>query len=154
MEAPSFIAMLLLWIFSSRAASPALTVMALLFEAHYFQRSFLFPMLIRGSNRMPLVIILCGVIFNVINAYMIGGWLFYVSPADAYPVSWLWSPLFILGTVIFLTGMAVNLHSDHIIRHLRRPGDSGHYIPGEECSDTSPQPIISARLPNGSAMPY
>lgn len=129
MEAPSFIAMLLLWIFSSRAASPALTVMALLFEAHYFQRSFLFPMLIRGSNRMPLVIILCGVIFNVINAYMIGGWLFYVSPADAYPVSWLWSPLFILGTVIFLTGMAVNLHSDHIIRHLHRPGDSGHYIP-------------------------
>ena len=46
MEAPSFIAMLLLWIFSSRAASPALTVMALLFEAHYFHRSVLFHMLI------------------------------------------------------------------------------------------------------------
>ena len=25
--------------------------------------------------------------------------------------------------------MAVNLHSDHIIRHLRRPGDTRHYIP-------------------------
>ncbi len=102
MEAPSFIAMLLLWIFSPRASSPALIVMALLFEVHYFQRSFLFPMLIRGANRMPLVIIICGVVFNIINAYMIGGWLFYVSPADTYPVSWLWSPLFILGTVIFL----------------------------------------------------
>jgi len=30
---------------------------------------------------------------------------------------------------MFLAGMAVNLHSDHIIRNLRRPGDTRHYIP-------------------------
>ena len=28
-----------------------------------------------------------------------------------------------------IAGMAVNLHSDHIIRHLRKPGDTRHYIP-------------------------
>ncbi len=129
MEAPSFLGMLLLWVFSPRAAQPALVVMASLFELHYFQRSFIFPLLIRGKGRMPLSIIVMGVIFNVINAYMIGGWLFYVSPADAYPTSWLYSPLFILGTVIFFCGMAINLRSDNIIRHLRRPGDTRHYIP-------------------------
>lgn len=129
MEAPAFIVMLLLWVLSDRASEPAPCVMALLFEIHYFQRSFIFPLLIRGKNRMPLCIIACGVIFNIVNAYMIGGWLFHVSPPDSYPVSWLWSPLFILGAVIFIAGMAVNLQSDHIIRHLRKPGDTAHYIP-------------------------
>ncbi len=78
---------------------------------------------------MPLCIILMGCIFNVINAYLIGGWLFYVSPAKAYTEAWLWNPKFIIGTLIFLAGMAINLQSDHIIRHLRKPGDHRHYIP-------------------------
>ncbi|MDE7403381.1 MAG: DUF1295 domain-containing protein [Muribaculaceae bacterium] len=129
MEAPAFIAMLLLWVLSPRAGQIAPAIMAALFEVHYFQRSFIFPLLIRGKNRMPWSIILMGVVFNTINAYMIGGWLFWVSPADTYPVSWLWSPLFILGAVVFLTGMLINLHSDYIIRHLRKPGDTAHYIP-------------------------
>lgn len=129
METPSFLAMLLFWILSPRATQPALAVMASLFEIHYFQRSFIFPMLLRGKGRMPLAIIAMGIIFNIINAYMIGGWLFYVSPADAYPVSWLYSPEFITGTLIFFIGMAINLSSDRIIRNLRQPGDTRHYIP-------------------------
>lgn len=128
METPAFVAMLLLWIFSPHSASPAPAVMASLFLLHYFQRSFIFPMLIRGKNRMPLVIILAGILFNVVNAYMIGGWIFYLG-ADSYPESWLWSPLFILGTLIFIAGMAINLTSDSIIRNLRKPGDTRHYIP-------------------------
>lgn len=132
MEAPVFIAMLLLWIFApeSRRSNPAIVVMTLLFLLHYFQRSFIFPMLIKGKSKMPLSIILSGVTFNLLNAYMIGGWFFYVSPApEEYSVSWLYSPLFILGTIIFFIGMGINLHSDHIIRNLRRPGDTNHYIP-------------------------
>ena len=38
MEAPAFIVMLLLWLCSSRRGEPALVVMTLLFELHYFQR--------------------------------------------------------------------------------------------------------------------
>lgn len=129
MEAPSFIAMLLFWLLSDRADRPALIVMALLFEIHYFQRAFIFPLLIRGKSRMPLAIILMGVLFNVINSYMIGGWLFYVSPAGLYPAEWLASPQFIVGSLVFLAGMFINLQSDHIIRHLRKPGDTRHYIP-------------------------
>lgn len=129
MEAPVFIAMLLLWLLSPRRWEPAPVVMALLFLFHYFQRSFIFPLKIKGKGRMPVAIIAMGVIFNLINAYMIGGWIFYVSTPDRYPVSWLASPLFILGTVIFITGMAINWHSDHIIRSLRKPGDTRHYIP-------------------------
>lgn len=130
MEAPVFFAMLWLWLSSDRRGDTVLVVMALLFLFHYFQRSFVFPFLIKGKSVMPLSVILMGVTFNTLNAYMIGGWLFYVSPVDYYGgVSWLMSPMFIVGCVIFFVGMAINWHSDYIIRHLRKPGDTGHYIP-------------------------
>ena len=130
MEAPVFFAMLWLWLSSDRRGDTVLVVMALLFLFHYFQRSFVFPFLIKGKSVMPISVILMGVTFNTLNAYMIGGWLFYVSPVDYYGgVSWLMSPMFFVGCVIFFVGMAINWHSDYIIRHLRKPGDTGHYLP-------------------------
>jgi len=129
MEAPVFVAMALLWACSSRRFETTPLIMLLLFELHYFQRSFIFPFLIKGKSRMPLSIILMGVIFNTLNALMQGGWIFYVSAADRYPLSWLWSWQFIAGTAVFFAGMAINIHSDNIIRHLRRPGDTRHYLP-------------------------
>lgn len=31
--------------------------------------------------------------------------------------------------MLFFTGMAVNIHSDHILRNLRKPGETGYVIP-------------------------
>ncbi len=59
---------------------------------------------------------------------MQGYWLYYL-PDDMYTVEWLKTPQFIMGTMIFIVGMVINLHSDYIIRHLRKPGDNAHYIP-------------------------
>lgn len=129
MEAPVFFAMAALWWFSGRRAQAAPLVFFILFQMHYFQRSFIFPMLIRGKNRMPVAIIVMGVVFNLVNALMQGGWIFYLSPAGMYTSAWLCTPQFITGVIVFFAGMAVNLHSDHIIRNLRQPGDTRHYIP-------------------------
>lgn len=137
MEAPVFLTMLLMWIMATPAKRNSLpvVVMTLLFLLHYFQRSFIFPMMIKGHSKMPLSIILSGVTFNLLNAYMIGGWFFYITPPPhifnsiGYPADWLASPIFILGTLVFAAGMVINLHSDHIIRSLRKPGDTNHYIP-------------------------
>ena len=129
MEFPAFACMAVIWALGPRGGAPAPCVMGALFGIHYVQRTFIFPFLIRGKSRMPWAIILMGMAFNVINAYMIGGWLFWVSSPERYPSSWLLSPLFIFGTVVFFIGMAINLHSDHVIRHLRAPGDNAHYIP-------------------------
>lgn len=129
MELPSFAAMVLLWILSRRSAEPAAAVAACFFLFHYFQRTFVFPLLIRGKNRMPIAIILMGMIFNCINAYLIGGWLFYMAPPGMYEPEWFASPQFIGGTLLFFAGMGINLQSDHIVRHLRKPGDTRHYIP-------------------------
>lgn len=129
MESPVFVAMTILWALSDRTFEPTCLVLFLIFQTHYFQRSFVFPFLLRGRSKMPLSIVAMGVLFNTLNALMQGGWIFYLSPADMYSVQWLWSPQFIIGVTLFFVGMATNIHSDSIIRNLRRPGDTGHYIP-------------------------
>ena len=135
MEAPAFI--FLLYYTLRFAASGVETgnsrivlyIMAGLFLLHYFQRSFIFPFLMRGKSKMPIAIMLMGLTFNTLNAYLIGGWLYGQAPAGMYGTHWLWSPQFIIGAVVFFTGIAINLHSDHVIRNLRKPGDTKHYIP-------------------------
>ena len=129
MEAPVFAAMILLWCLSPRAGETIPGVICCFFLFHYFQRSFIFPFLMRGKSRMPLAIVLMGIVFNLINAYLIGGWLFYVSPEGYYPGDWLYSWQFVTGAVVFLSGMWINIQSDSIVRHLRKPGDTRHYIP-------------------------
>lgn len=129
METPVFVAMLLLWLFSPRRADPVRFAFLLIFELHYFQRSFIFPLLIKGRSKMPLSIIAMGIMFNSLNALMQGGWIFYISPEEMYPLSWFADPRFIGGTLMFAAGMFINLQSDNIIRHLRKPGDNKHYLP-------------------------
>lgn len=129
MESPVFIAMLLLYLFSNRKAELVPLIFLIIFEIHYFQRSFIFPFLIRGKSKMPLSIICSGILFNMLNAFMQGGWIFYVSSPNRYPISWIWSPQFIIGILVFIIGISINLNSDYIIRNLRKPGDKAHYIP-------------------------
>ena len=131
MEAPVFIAMIFLWIFATDEYrfDPIRITFLVLFQIHYFQRSFIFPFLIKGNSRMPLSIVSMGIIFNLLNALMQGGWIFYISPLDYYTAEWFYSPQFIIGVIIFFAGMFINIQSDSIIRHLRKPGDRRHYIP-------------------------
>ena len=129
MESPVFIVMILLCVFSERSTNVVCLIFLILFEIHYFQRSFIFPFLIRGKSVMPLSVIFMGVVFNVLNALMQGGWIFYESPENMYEMAWLTTPQFIIGTMIFFLGMIINIHSDYVIRNLRKPGDTRHYLP-------------------------
>ena len=85
--------------------------------------------LLKGRSKMPLGIMSMGIFFNLLNGTMQGEWIFYLSPADRYTLDWLTTPQFIIGSLLFFAGMTVNIHSDYIIRHLRKPGDTGHYLP-------------------------
>lgn len=130
MEAPVFIIVLYLWGLSSvRWQLPYLLFM-LIFEFHYFQRSFIFPFLINGKGRMPIIIMFLSVAWNLINGYIQGYWLFHLAPKYApYAAEWIADPRFIIGTLIFIVGWCINIHSDYVIRHLRKPGDTRHYLP-------------------------
>jgi len=78
---------------------------------------------------MPAGIMAMGIVFNILNGYMQGEWLFHLAPEDMYQSQWLLSPQFVIGSFLFFIGMAINWHSDYIIRHLRKGNDTKHYLP-------------------------
>lgn len=133
MEVPVIIGILALFTLSNNEKNITIILITAIFLLHYCQRTFVFPFLIRGKSRMPIAIVLMGAAFNLVNAYLIGSWLYFISFSNGvqqiYTTNWLYSPQFIIGTIIFLFGFFINLQSDSIIRNLRKPGDTKHYIP-------------------------
>ena len=113
MEAPAFIFLLYYTIrfalsgVDTGNSKTVLYIMAGFYLLHYFQRSFIFPLMMRGKSTMPVAIMLMGLVFNTLNAYLIGGWLYNEAPAGMYGTDWLWSPQFIIGTVIFIAKVVI-----------------------------------------------
>ena len=123
--------MWVLWYLGGKSTELAPMALFSIIQIHYFQRSFIFPMLLRGNSKMPVSIMLMGATFNTLNALMQGGWLFFIVPEyfPNYYESWFCKPYIYIGVAVWLFGFITNLHSDYIIRHLRKPGDKNHYIP-------------------------
>jgi len=108
-------------------ATPVPYVMLALWELHYVNRAFVFPLRMTSPNKqMPLAIAAMGALFNLVNGYLNGRWLTVFGRYDA---DWLRDPRFLAGTAIMLAGYAINLRADATLRALRTPGDIGYKIP-------------------------
>ena len=127
MEIPAPLGMVVWFLIGGRFDAASIVFLAI-FELHYCQRTFVFPFLMKpGDPPMPLSIALFGALFNLFNTYINGRWLFTL--AAPYPTAWLADPRFLAGTAVFLVGMVINLHSDHLLRNLRKPGETDFKIP-------------------------
>jgi protein-S-isoprenylcysteine O-methyltransferase Ste14 len=127
MENPTLILYALFYIIGDYQTKFLTLLFSGLWFMHYGYRTFIFPSLIRGRRQMPVTIILFGMIFNSANAYLQGRWINKLS--GGYESSWLLTPMFIVGITIFFTGFFMHIHSDHIIRNLRKPGETDFKIP-------------------------
>lgn len=127
MECPVFIIMCIMFYFSEKK-NLMTTIFFLAFQTHYFQRSFIFPLLIKGRSVMPLSVMVMGMVFNTCNGYMQGCCIFFEKD---YSNDSIFSTHFLLGIALFAAGMSINIHSDHVIRNLRKPGDTKHYLPNK-----------------------
>ncbi|XP_059145820.1 3-oxo-5-alpha-steroid 4-dehydrogenase 1-like [Physella acuta] len=97
-----------------------------LFLFHYTQRTFIFPVLIRGGKPTPMIPFVMAIFFCVVNGYLQSSHLLKFSQLEWGPESY---GRITLGTIIFLSGMAINIHSDHVLRNLRKPGETDYKIP-------------------------
>lgn len=101
-----------------------------LYALHYVYRSFVFPLLMKGNSRMPLNIIAMGALFNSVNGGLLcASILRFPQEGYADPIQYVTGWNFWVGLIIFLLGMYTHMRADHIIRNLRRPGDTNHYLP-------------------------
>ena len=100
----------------------------LLWNVHYANRSFCYPLKMRyGSRPMAFSVVLMAILFNIVNGYMNGRYLNLSSPR--YDVGWLLDPRFLFGFLLFSGGFLINNQSDGILRKLRKPGQDTYRTP-------------------------
>jgi hypothetical protein len=126
MESPAPLVFLGVYLAGSHQADVVPLLFLLLWMAHYVQRSFVYPLIMRGGARMPGSVMALAIAFNVLNASINARW---VSEFGSYPTSWLTDPRFLVGVAVFVGGYSLNLSADRTLRELRRPGESGYRIP-------------------------
>jgi protein-S-isoprenylcysteine O-methyltransferase Ste14 len=126
MEAPSPLIFAVCFLTGSNHSIVPL-IFLVLWEAHYVHRAFIYPFSLRGDRQMPVMVIGMGFLFNMMNAYLNGKYIFTFS--TQYTTKWLTDPRFIAGIVIFLMGYLINRAADQTLRNLRAPGEAAYKIP-------------------------
>ena len=127
MEIPSPIFMAIAYTYGEHSLQAFPLFFLCIFQLHYVHRAIIYPLLARGNHRrIALFTVVLALVFNTVNGALCG-WA--VSQVCEYDTSWLWDPRFLLGTLIFAFGAGLNLHSDQILRNLRKPGETGYKIP-------------------------
>jgi protein-S-isoprenylcysteine O-methyltransferase Ste14 len=128
MESPAVIIIITCFLISNRIKNIVAIVFLLIWMIHYMQRTFVYPFLMRTRNKtFPISIILFSILFNCLNGYLNGRYLFNFS--QPYPASWFKDARFITGALIFIAGYAINIYSDSKLRQLRKPGEFSYKIP-------------------------
>jgi 3-oxo-5-alpha-steroid 4-dehydrogenase 1 len=106
------------WSSTSTPIQPVPIVLFLLWELHYFHRTFIYPLQIRASTRKhKMAIVASGFFYNIMNAYVNAT---FIARIGVYPISYFADPRFIIGVVVFLFGYFVVHQSDAILINLRK----------------------------------
>mgnify|MGYP002700234523 CR=1 FL=1 len=90
--------------------SPVMLAFFLIWQSHYVYRAWTYPLhLAKASSPMPVLLMLMGLAFNLVNGSLHGAWLF-VHPLISVS-EWLGGWQSIAGAVLFAVGMALNCDS-------------------------------------------
>jgi hypothetical protein len=100
-----------------------------MFSAHYFNRSFVYPLRLVGAKSTPVGVFLMALVFCVWNGTAQGVYLARVAQWGGSAAEAMLSPRFLGGVLLGALGALVNLEADAILRGLRKPGDKGYHIP-------------------------
>lgn len=124
-ECPAFFIPLYLLVTCSNPVAPMNRLVLSLMIIHYFQRSFIYAFLIRSSKPVPISITFFAFLFCTWNGFQQGLSLTQVNQVSGD----LLSPNILVGVGMWVLGFSANLHADHILRNLRKPGETGYKIP-------------------------
>ncbi|XP_028983139.1 3-oxo-5-alpha-steroid 4-dehydrogenase 2b [Betta splendens] len=124
-EMPAFLVPLLLMLTSDTPSSMGKYLLLGTFCLHYFHRTFIYSLLIRGTS-FPLGVMVNAWCICSVNGFLQGHYLLHCSQ---FSDDWSSDYRFIAGLLLFFIGMAVNIHSDYTLRNLRKPGEVIYKIP-------------------------
>ncbi len=127
MESPALLVFAGFFLFGKPTHNAVTWLFFGLYALHYVNRTIIFPIRLRTRGKMmPVSIVFMALGFNFVNGFING---YYLGSLADYPMSWFSDPRFIAGAAMFAGGMFINWQADHILIHLRKPGETGYVIP-------------------------
>ena len=126
MELPSLAAFVVaVWSWSTAPPRATAAVLIMFWVLHYGYRGLVYPFRIRPSGQgVPWLVVGLAVLFNITNGttngYALGALSSGVGPAPE---------VFALGCGLWVGGVLINQHADHVLRSLRGPGETGYRVP-------------------------
>ncbi|MHA1416605.1 MAG: DUF1295 domain-containing protein [Candidatus Heimdallarchaeaceae archaeon] len=116
MESPAAITTTILFLLSLKELSLVPVLLVCIFCFHYYPRDFIYPFWARREAKTPLIIMFSAIFFKF-------------APEDKYTISWLYSPQFVVGSLLFILGFIFNRKAEFSLRKLRKKGESSYKIP-------------------------
>jgi 3-oxo-5-alpha-steroid 4-dehydrogenase 1 len=121
MELPATVVFWAVYLQGPRRFETVPLVLASLWGLHYLNRGFLFPALMRvprgQKGSFGWLVVVSGWGVTALHGYLNGRWFSGLAPH--LTSGWLTDPRFVVGVVVYALGLAINVHSDHVLRHLR-----------------------------------
>ncbi|MCK5701267.1 MAG: DUF1295 domain-containing protein [Cyclobacteriaceae bacterium] len=125
MEIPALLTFPLLAILGPTEKDALSWILIALWTIHYINRVFIFPFRLKTKGKkMPVLIALSAVFFNVINGFVNGHYIGFIHGKSGG----LFQFYVILGILIFFIGFAINNIADSKLIALRKQGN-GYQIP-------------------------
>lgn len=125
MELPALLVFPVVVCWGPYFGNPLIYMLVFLWVLHYINRTIIFPLRIKTKGKkMPLLIVISAILFNMINGFLNGYYLGFLPSSDISLGSW----NVILGTSVFLIGMYINIRSDNKLIQLRAK-KQGYQIP-------------------------
>ena len=95
---------------------------------HYVNRGLIYPLRTRTSGkRIPILIVIFGLLFQLVNGYLNGmalGYFGKLTASDLFA-----RPSFWIGLAVFILGWLINIRTDEILLRLREPNETKYLIP-------------------------
>ena len=121
MELPATLSFLYFFFSGPRWAETVPLVFLGIWLVHYGNRGFFFPLSIRSPRgakaSFSLMVIAVGWLVTSLHGYLHAS--FFARFGEHYTLAWLGDPRFLIGLPIYAISLALNIHSDAIVRGLR-----------------------------------
>lgn len=128
MELPALLVCPLIFYLSTNEKSILTSFFIFLWLVHYFNRTIIYPnRILTKKKKMPLIIAMLAFIFNLVNGYINGYYFGFID--FSYSLEWVYTPQFIIGSILFIVGFLINISSDSILINLRKKNTNEYTIP-------------------------
>ena len=126
-ELPAFGTILFCFVYFEAWDNPINLIFLLIWESHYFQRTFIYPFEFGSASKpYPVLLVLFAVIFNLMNGFINGYFLFHLAD---YELAWIKDPRFLIGLIVFVFGYIVNRQADQILIRTKKESEGRYGVP-------------------------